>query len=165
QDKWDYMNAGMADTAITSQMDCSIIITTGPYDIPSGESVVAAIAILGGTSLSDIQANADAAIARYSGMTSVDDNPVQPDIFFLSQNYPNPFNARTTIEFNVPSTQQVKLEAFDLLGRKVVVLVDNQLEAGAHIVNWDCSELPSGVYFYRLSVGENTATKKMTLLK
>ena len=165
QDKWEYMNAGTVDTAITSQMDCSILITTGPYDIPSGESVVAAIAILGGTSLSDIQANADAAIARYSGMTSVDDNPAQPDNFFLSQNYPNPFNAQTTIEFNVPSAQQVKLEAFDLLGRKVAVLVDDRLEAGGHIVNWDCSELPSGVYFYRLSVGENSATKKMTLLK
>jgi subtilisin family serine protease len=164
-DKWSYMTAGTVDTAITSQRDCSIIITTGPYDIPAGESVEAAIAILGGTSLSDLQANADAAIERYGGMTSVDDNPVRPDDFFLSQNYPNPFNAQTTIEFAVPSAGQVKLEAFDLLGRKVAVLIDGDMEAGAHSLIWDCSELSSGVYFYRLTINDNSAVRKMTLLK
>ncbi len=165
EDKWNYMNAGITDTAITTQMDCSIIITTGPYDIPMGESVVAAFAILGGTSLSDIQANADAALAAYGGMTSVDDNPIQTGSFYLSQNYPNPFNAQTTIAFNVPSAREVRLEAFDLLGRKVAVLVDERLEAGSHTVVWDCSELSSGVYFYRLAIGENTTSRKMTLLK
>ncbi len=64
-DKWDYMNAGTADTAITSMMDCSIMITTGPYDIAPGESVVAAFAILGGNGLADLQANADAAMEAY----------------------------------------------------------------------------------------------------
>lgn len=165
QDKWDYMNAGFADTAITSQRDCSILITTGPYDIPPGESVVAAFAILGGTSLSDIQANADAAIARYIGMTAVDDEPALPGDFRLSQNYPNPFNAQTTIEFTVPSSGHVRLEAFDLLGRKVAVLVDKRLEAGAHSLVWDCTDLASGVYFYRLTTDDHTAVRKLTLLK
>ena len=64
-DKWDYMNAGIVDTAITTMTDCSMMITTGPYDIAPGESVVAAFAILGGDGLDDLQANADAAIAAY----------------------------------------------------------------------------------------------------
>jgi hypothetical protein len=64
-DKWDYMNAGTADTAITSMMDCSMMITTGPYDIAPGESVVAAFAIVGGDGLADLQANADAAMDAY----------------------------------------------------------------------------------------------------
>jgi hypothetical protein len=165
EDKWSYMNAGTVDTAITSQIDCSIIITTGPYDIASGESVIAAFAILGGTSLSDIQDNASAAIARYGGVTAVDDNPVRPDNFLLSQNYPNPFNAQTAIEFSIPAAGDVRLETFDLLGRKIAVLIDEELESGFHSVIWDCSDLSTGVYFYRLTVGDKTAVKKMTLLK
>jgi hypothetical protein len=164
-DKWSYMNAGIVDTAITIQRDCSIIITTGPFDIPPGESVIAAFAILGGTSLSDIQANASAAIARYGGLTAADDDPVRPDKFLLSQNYPNPFNARTAIEFSIPSSGDVRLEAFDLLGRRVAVLIDKELESGSHSVIWDCSDLSTGVYFYRLTIGDNTAVRKMTLIK
>ncbi len=64
-DKWDYMNAGTVDTAITTIRDCSVMITTGPYDIAPGESVVAAFAILGGDGLDDLQANADAAMEMY----------------------------------------------------------------------------------------------------
>lgn len=64
-DKWSYMNAGITDTSITVSRDCSIMITTGPYDIAPGESVVATFAIIGGVGLEDLQANADAAINAY----------------------------------------------------------------------------------------------------
>jgi subtilisin family serine protease len=165
EDKWSYMNAGIVDTAITTIRDCSVIITTGPFDIAPGESVIAAFAILGGTSLAEIQDNAAAAIARYGGITAADDDPVRPDEFFLSQNYPNPFNAQTAIEFSIPTAGDVRLEAFDLLGRKVTVLIDEKLESGYHSVIWDCSDLSTGVYFYRLTVGDNTAVRKMTLIK
>jgi hypothetical protein len=74
-DKWDYMNAGTADTAITSMADCSMMITTGPYDIAPGESVVAAFAIIGGDGLADLQANADAAMAAYQ-------EPVEDIVYF-----------------------------------------------------------------------------------
>jgi hypothetical protein len=165
-DKWDYMNAGTTDTAITSPMDASIMITTGPFDIAPGDSVVAAFAIMGGTSLTDIRANADAAIVRYSSMVSVDDdNTIKPESFSLLQNYPNPFNASTTIRFNLAGESRVKLETFDLLGRKVATLVDGRLGAGIHSVVWDCKEIPSGVYFYRLSDGDKSVARKMTLLK
>lgn len=166
EDKWSYMNAGIVDTAITTQRDCSIIITTGPFDIPLGESVVAAFAILGGSTLSDLQDNASAAIEKYNGMTAVDDGDiVRPGDFFLSQNYPNPFNARTQIGFTLPADGHVRLEAYDLLGRKVAVLVDDRLESGAHSIVWDCSDLSTGVYFYRLSFEDRSVVRKMTLIK
>lgn len=166
QDKWDYMNAGFSDTAITTAMDASMIITTGPYNIAPGDSVVAAFAVIGGTSLADLRANADSARVRYAPRTSVDEGIVsKPEDFSLSQNYPNPFNARTTIRFNVPSAGHVKVESFDLLGRKVAVLIDGQLGAGSHTVTWDCTDLPSGVYFYMLTTEGRSTVKKMTLLK
>jgi hypothetical protein len=75
EDKWNYMNAGIVDTAITTVRDCSMMITTGPYDIAPGESVVATFAIIGGDGLSDLQANADAAIAAYQ-------EPVEEIVYF-----------------------------------------------------------------------------------
>jgi len=165
-DKWAYMNAGITDTAITTTMDVSIMITTGPYNLAPGESAVAAFAILGGTSLTDIRANADAAMTRYATMTSVEDDIIaQPRNFSLLENYPNPFNAQTTIRFNLANAGHVRLETFDLLGRKVATLIDGDLTAGKHSVIWDCSGMPSGIYFYRLSDGDRDVTSKMTLLK
>jgi hypothetical protein len=80
-DKWAYMNAGIVDTAITSMTDCSMMITTGPYDIAPGESVVAAFAIIGGDGLADLQANADAAIAAYQV-------PTEDTVYFEDQQLP-----------------------------------------------------------------------------
>jgi subtilisin family serine protease len=165
-DKWSYMNAGTTDTAITTLMDASIMITTGPYNIAAGDSAVAAFALIGGTSLADLRANADACIAKYAARNSIDDSSInKPDNFELSQNYPNPFNARTMIRFNLPAQGKVKLETFDILGRKIAVLIDSELEAGPHVVTWDCSNIPSGIYFYKLTSGDKSVSRKMTLLK
>jgi hypothetical protein len=164
-DKWSYMNAGIVDTAITVQIDCSMIITTGPYDIDPGQSVVAAFAILGGNGLADLQVNADAAMARYNA-TSIDDvTDNLPEIFELSQNYPNPFNASTTISFSLSEQQDVTLTVYDLLGRKIVKLIENEKRAGSQQVTFNASDLSSGVYFYRLQAGDKEETRRMVLLK
>jgi hypothetical protein len=164
-DKWSYMNAGIADTAIITARDCSIIITTGPYDIAPGESVVAAFSILGGNGLADLQANADAAMARYNA-TSIDDvTDNLPVIFELSQNYPNPFNASTTISFSLSEQQDVTLTIYDLLGRKTIKLIENEKRAGSQQVTFNASDLSSGVYFYRLQAGDKEETRRMVLLK
>lgn len=163
-DKWSYMNAGIVDTAILVQIDCSMIITTGPYDIAPGESVVAAFAILGGNGLADLQANADAAMARYNA-TSIDESDNLPEVFELSQNYPNPFNASTTIGFTLSEPQDVTLAVYDLLGRVIARLIDNEMKAGLQQVTFDASDLSSGVYFYRLQAGDKVETRRMTLLK
>jgi hypothetical protein len=91
--------------------------------------------------------------------------PSLPDRLVLFQNYPNPFNARTTIRFVLPEAQDVELTVYDLLGRRVEVLSDEYMEAGAHTVTWNASDVSSGVYFYRLETKNATKSIKMLLLK
>jgi hypothetical protein len=88
-----------------------------------------------------------------------------PVSFALYQNYPNPFNAKTSIQYAMPSKGEVKLEVYNLLGRKVTTLVDGEKEAGYYSVTWDASTISSGIYFYRLTSGDYTAVKRLTLLK
>lgn len=92
-----------------------------------------------------------------------------PTEFTLSQNYPNPFNPETSIPFALPTRANVKLAVFDLLGREVATLVNGNMEAGSHIVNWNANELSSGVYFYRLDAQAGEAsfnsTRKLVLMK
>jgi surface protein len=83
----------------------------------------------------------------------------------LDQNYPNPFNPSTTISYAVPEQSQVQLAVFDLLGRKVAILINEPKGAGNYSFNFDASGLSSGVFIYRLQVGTNVLTKKMTLIK
>jgi hypothetical protein len=83
----------------------------------------------------------------------------------LSQNYPNPFNATTTISFDLASDANVSLKIYNLNGQLIEVLVDSRMNAGRHNVNWDASALSSGVYFYKLSIGDRVFSRRMTLLK
>lgn len=83
----------------------------------------------------------------------------------LSQNYPNPFNPSTEIRFEIPENSLVKLQIFDAAGRQVALLVNTALNKGAHSVNFNGASLTTGVYFYRLSAGTFTETKKMLLIK
>lgn len=86
-------------------------------------------------------------------------------VLSLDQNYPNPFNPSTTINFGVPEQGNVRLEVFDMLGRKVSELLNEPKTAGRYSVNFDASQLASGLYIYRLQVGSVVLTKKMTLIK
>lgn len=88
-----------------------------------------------------------------------------PDAFSLAQNYPNPFNPTTTISFSIPSPNHVRLEVFDLLGRKVATLVNALKPAGQHSVEFNAGNLPSGLYVYRLQAGSFTDMKRMLFLK
>jgi surface protein len=88
-----------------------------------------------------------------------------PDDFTLAQNYPNPFNPTTVISYQLPMSSEVQLEVYDMLGRNVATLVNGQVSAGRHTVNFDASNLSSGVYLYRLQAGSQIMTKKLTILK
>ncbi len=88
-----------------------------------------------------------------------------PSDFTVAQNYPNPFNGETTIEFTLTRMSPVVVKLFDVLGREIVTLVDEVRPQGAYRLRWDARNLPSGVYFCRLSSGDFMATKKMILLK
>lgn len=88
-----------------------------------------------------------------------------PDSFSLEQNYPNPFNPTTKIQYNLPQQAHVSLKVFDITGREVVTLVDNNMSAGSHTIEWDASNLSSGVYLYRITAGNFMYTRKLTLIK
>ena len=94
--------------------------------------------------------------------TQVEENPGQ---YKLHINYPNPFNPETSIKFEIPFNSKVSLKIYDITGRKVVTLVDKELDAGFYDVKWNASNYPSGVYFYKLTAGEFTETRKMILIK
>ncbi len=85
--------------------------------------------------------------------------------YYLGQNYPNPFNPKTSIRFELPKPTPVKLIVYDLLGKEVAVIVNQELKQGVHVVDWDASAYSSGVYFYSLEAGDYIETRKMILLK
>ena len=88
-----------------------------------------------------------------------------PTEYSISQNYPNPFNPTTTIQFGLPRRALTRIAVYDLLGREVQVLIDEELEAGYHEVNVNAVNFSSGVYFYRIEAGTFTQTKKFVLMK
>lgn len=99
-------------------------------------------------------------------LTSTKENdPSTPTKFALLQNYPNPFNAQTLLNFTLPQSQDVTLIVYDLLGKEIRTLIDGYVQAGAHSVNFDASDLPSGIYFYRLKAENIIENRRMTLLK
>ena len=106
-------------------------------------------------------------------LTAIDDNRLLPIDFLLEQNYPNPFNPGTTIKFALPTAGNVVLEVYNLLGERVGRLVNGQMDAGIHEVQFNAGNLASGIYIYRITAtalsgssgGTFTDVKKMILLK
>lgn len=102
---------------------------------------------------------------------SIYTSKVGPDAFDLNQNYPNPFNNSTTIEYWIPVTSDVRIKVYDVLGRQIATIVnDERRSAGRNLENWHSDRLASGVYFYRMvAEGVNGSrfvkVKQMTLLK
>lgn len=88
-----------------------------------------------------------------------------PDEFTLSQNYPNPFNPTTKIRFALPKSSFAKLVVYDILGREAAIIVSEQLNAGTYEADWNASNFPSGVYYYKLISDDYSETKKMILIK
>ena len=88
-----------------------------------------------------------------------------PKEFSLDQNYPNPFNPTTLIQYSIPAEQHVKLNVYNLLGEKVMTLVDGMQKSGQHEVSFNASNLASGVYVYKLEAGTQSSIKKMVLMK
>jgi hypothetical protein len=107
----------------------------------------------------------DAAIS-YESIFSITSVPVKhPETYRLCQNYPNPFNPSTAIAFTVEKQGVVTLKIFDILGREMAILVNEQKIPGTYMVAWNAKEFNSGTYFYRLTVGNTSETKKLVLVK
>lgn len=98
-------------------------------------------------------------------VTSIEEENNISQQFSLQQNYPNPFNPSTTIEFTIPTEDHVKLSIYDILGKEVKIIVNQNLSAGKHSLLVDVSGLTTGIYFYRLQAGSINLVKKLSLLK
>jgi hypothetical protein len=83
----------------------------------------------------------------------------------LHQNYPNPFNPKTIIKYDLPQQTKVLLKIYDILGNEVITLVNETKPSGQYEVEFDGTNLSSGVYFYRIEAGEFIETKKLILLR
>ena len=102
----------------------------------------------------------------WSTIVSVEDKKNEiPTMYSLSQNYPNPFNPSTTINYSIPQSSLVSLKVYDILGREVATLVNEVKPVGNYQVVFNASTLASGVYFYRIVVGNFSETKKLNLIK
>ena len=102
---------------------------------------------------------------RYDGNILSTEDDLIATTFALERNYPNPFNPTTTIQYSLGLAGPTKLMIYDVLGRELVKLVDEYRPAGVHKVTWNASNMPSGVYFYRLESANFARTQKMILMK
>lgn len=102
----------------------------------------------------------------YGSLTGVEISEQQsPLLFALHQNFPNPFNPETTIRYSVPMSSHVTLSVYDVLGNRVAALVEKHQQAQTYVVSFDGSQIPSGVYFYTLTLNGLSLTRRMVLIK
>ena len=98
-------------------------------------------------------------------LTSASGDDSSPKVFVLEQNYPNPFNPSTTIQYGLPARSHVTLAVFNMLGQEVATLVQGEQDAGNRSIVFDASGLSSGIYFYRITAGDFTDTKRFVLTR
>lgn len=119
----------------------------------------------GGTSFGGVDSVVVQFVAEVVMGTSIDPDVAIATEFMLHQNYPNPFNPSTQVSFSLPFASHVDLAVYDVMGRRVMKLMDGNAPAGSHTVTIDAKSLPSGVYMYVIRAGEYFASRKMTLIK
>ena len=154
---WKYIEVNLSD-AVPSWVNPNAILTfpikwTRTYLVETDDSKKDDGAI----SLDDFRAHFIS--------TGIESNDIFPKEFRLFQNYPNPFNGNSIIKYSIPKSSQVQIKVFDVLGNEIETLVNEEKPVGTYELNWNASNLPSGVYFYRLQAGEFLQTRKMILLK
>jgi len=139
----------------------------GTYQIVAGSSLGTVNVTLPayGTAVYTVSLTRDSLIVT-NPVLSVEGAPgTMPGVVSLEQNFPNPFNPATVIRYQISDIRYMKLAVYDLLGREVAVLVNGIQSPGEHSVVWNAAGLASGAYFYRMTAGSFTATKKLLLLR
>jgi len=165
---YDYLSVLTPPTA--TDLDHRTIVGDGPYNLQNGDSLVVGFGIVAGNNLADLQANTDIAQSIWDNVI-VDPTYVDygeaffPKEIILEQNYPNPFNPTTSIRYAVSNRQFVTLKVYDVLGNEIANLVNEEKAAGTYAVEFNATNLSSGIYFYELQAGSFVETKKMLLLK
>ena len=98
-------------------------------------------------------------------LTNIKSDIIVPNEYSLGQNYPNPFNPSTTIEYSIPKSELVTIKIYDLLGKEITTLTNEEKSGGFYSIKFDGKYLPSGIYYYQIKAGYFTETKKLILLK
>jgi endo-1,4-beta-xylanase len=120
------------------------------------------------TASNDTGTSAYSAIASFTTgdqVVGIEEISGVPEVFWLSQNFPNPFNPSTTIRYDVPKYVHVKIAVYDVLGREIAVLVDEDQPAGHYSIAANATNLPSGAYFYRMNAGDFGAVRKLLVIR
>ncbi len=170
--KYNAMTSGFAKATVFEQGDLAHFVTTGPYSIGSGDSTHVSFAIVAGYSLTELQTAVTTVRSRLDSVLTAGEVPgsTLPTEFRLEQNFPNPFNPTTEIQYALEAPGRVNLSIYNVLGQKVIELVNQWQERDVYTAKWngideDGASVASGMYFYRLKRGEQTLTRKMILLK
>ncbi|MFQ5752120.1 MAG: S8 family serine peptidase, partial [bacterium] len=167
-EKWEAISGGVQFTSATSG-DVSHVIATGPHAIEPDRTIQLGFALLAGTGLTDLWANADSAKVLWDGLftTAIRDEkgPLIPTEFALQQNFPNPFNASTRILYELAQTSEVTLKIFNLMGQEVRNFQFLHQPAGRYSVDWNGQNragkpVASGVYLYVLEARPDAGGKK-----
>ena len=155
------------DLLVTDADGSVSIIGTQSFNLAPGDSVIVFFGIAVGQNNAELIDNINDAEERYNDIVasvSLENNLI-PEEYTLKQNYPNPFNPVTNINFSIPETEFVNLTVYNLLGEAVAELVNNELTQGNYTYEFDASKLTSGIYFYTVTAGNYSESKKMILMK
>lgn len=146
--------------------DVRMTMNIGPFNLAPNQTstfIVVALIAQGTNNLNSVTKLKQYAATIPISVQTISSN--LPKQFSLSQNYPNPFNPTTNIKFEIPKSEFVNIRVFDIVGREVKELVNQNMSAGEYKVDFDGSSLESGVYFYRITAGSFVETRKMILVK
>ncbi len=140
----------------------SVLLNTSPF----GSNALSSFGVDQNNELYACKLTSPGAIYRFtSSVTGIEQTGIEAEGYRLEQNYPNPFNPATSISFTIAKANFVTLKVYDVLGKEEQTLVNGNKIAGEYKVTWDASNFPSGVYFYKLTVNNQSIEKKMVLIK
>jgi len=163
---WNWLNYGSIQPQYPGGVEGPVTIPSLSFrTINSNDSAIVFFAFAIGANQDEIITAINEAEVKYNTVLSVDKISNLPFGYSLEQNYPNPFNPSTKIQFSISNTQPVTLKVFDVLGNEVATLVNEELTPGIYQYNFDASNLSSGVYYYKLTAGKFSETKKMILMR
>jgi hypothetical protein len=171
-EKWDVLERG-SGTLSAGPADISNALSTGPYSVPPGGRALVVYALLAGSDLADLQANADRAQEFYSDSLLTDTSEIpgaRLPVLSLGAPVPNPFNPMTRISLDVRAARSVDVGVYDARGRRLRTLVAGTRAPGRYVLEWDGADesgtrVASGVYFARLRSGELRQVRRLVLAK
>jgi hypothetical protein len=167
---YKFLDGTLSFATADADTDWSVIVSAAPYTLNPGAIEEVAFAFVGGSSLADLQANADSAQSVYDQYLGVEEI-TSPGVVVdgMVKLYPNPFSRNTSISFNLTKSANVKIKVYNAIGQMVKTVIDDVCEAGVSVLHWNgCDNkgrlLPNGIYFYSLETEGYNGTGKMIML-